>query len=143
MKFQYYWDYGFWPISGHSSDIIDPPTPGFGATSGDGAMSSAVDRIKAKAAQAKGVVPRVIAKVESGLDQIIGAEPELNTQTDAAMAPHLSAIADTKTELDGIKSALDILSNGGPPLQGSTTAVPASTPVAHPVDHATGDPLKT
>ncbi len=142
MKFQYYWDHGF------------PPTPkGFGATSassdntdGGDAMGSAVDRIKSKALQAKGVVPRVLASVESGLDGIIAAESDLEKQKEAALAPHLSAIADTKTELDGIKSALDILSNGGPPLQASTTALPSSagsTPVVHPVDHATGDPLKT
>ena len=109
-------------------------------------MGSAVDRIKSKALQAKGVVPRVLASVESGLDGIIAAESDLEKQREAALAPHLSAIADTKTELDGIKSALDILSNGGPPLQASTTALPSSagsTPVVHPVDHATGDPLKT
>ncbi len=134
MEFQYYWDYGFWPVSGHSSNT-------------EGAdMIAAIERLKSKALEAKGVVPRVLAKVESGLDSIIGAEPGLNTETDAAMAPHLSAIADTHAELAGIKSALDILSNGGPPLQGPTTVLPSSVlSSSHvpPVDHGTGDPLRT
>ena len=109
-------------------------------------MNSAIDRIKSKAAQAKGVVPRVLASVESGLDRLISAEMELETQKEAALAPHLNAIADTQTELDGIKSALDILSNGGPPLQGSELVPPSSgglSPMVHPVDHTTGDPVKT
>ena len=136
MQFQYYWDYGLGLLSDHSSDI----------TEGGDFVGSAIDRIKSKALQAKGVVPRVLASVESGLDEIIGAESELEKQKEAALAPHLSAIADTKIELEGIKSALDILSNGGPPLQGSTTVSPGSggsAPVVQAIDHATGDPLKT
>lgn len=82
----------------------------------DDTRMSAVDRIKSKALQARGVVPRVLAKVEAGLDEIIGEEPKLNQHSEEAFAPHLAAIAETKTELDGIKTALDLMSNGGPAL---------------------------
>lgn len=75
---------------------------------------SAIDRIREKALKAKGVVPRVIAGVESELDGIIGAEAEIEQQKEAAFAPHKAAIAETKTELDGIKDALSIMSNGAP-----------------------------
>lgn len=140
MKFQYYWDYGI--SIDHSS----------GTTEGED-MGSAVDRIKAKALQAKGVVPRILTNVETGLDEIIAAESELEKHASDAMQPHLDAINETKSELDGIKSALDILSNGGPPLQESTSAsLPSSgitmgiSPTGEnprpPVDHTTGDPVK-
>ncbi len=116
-------------------------------------MGSAVDRIKAKALQAKGVVPRILTKVETGLDEIIAAEGDLEKHADEAMQPHLDAINETKSELDGIKSALDILGNGGPPLQDSTTVSSPSSGIIvgisptgenprPPVDHTTGDPIK-
>lgn len=138
MKFQHYWDYG----------IFGDHSPGNEDKSED--MGSAVDRIKSKALQAKGVVPRILTNVEAGLDEIIAAEGELEKHAAEAMQPHLDAINETKSELDGIKSALDILSNGGPPLQESTTtslpssgSAPSEPPVVPPVDHTTGDPLKT
>lgn len=126
MKFQIYWDYGI--------DLFE----------GNGDMGSAIDRIKSKALQAKGVVPRVLTSVETGLDEIIAAEQELEAKKNEALAPHLSAIAETKTELEDIRTALDIMSNGGPPLEPSTTVSKSSeaTPVA-PFDHSTGDPIKT
>jgi hypothetical protein len=92
-------------------------------------MSSPIDRIKAKAMQARGVVPTALASVEAGLDQIIAAGPEIEKKKQEAMAPHLNAIADAKTELDGLKSALDILSNGGPPLHESESSASGSPPV--------------
>src|ERR1700761_7834377 len=66
MKFQYYWDHGIWPPDGHGSN----------GTEGED-MGSAVDRIKSKALQAKGVVPRALASVEADLDEIIAAEAEI------------------------------------------------------------------
>ena len=129
MKFQYYWDYGI------------PCDYGSSVTEGED-MGSAVDRIKAKALQAKGVVPRILTNVETGLDDIIAAEGVLEQHAAEAMKPHLDAINETKTELDGIKSALDILSNGGPPLQESTTVSLPSSGITSPVDHTTGDPIK-
>jgi hypothetical protein len=95
--------------------------------------SSAVERLKSKALQAKGVVPRILTAVEADLDQVIAAEPELERQKDAAFAPHFAAIADTKTELAGIADALNIMSNGGPPLDplpGSEPAAVGSNPAS-------------
>jgi hypothetical protein len=87
---------------------------------------SAIDRIKSKALQARGVVPRVIASVEADLDTVIAAEPDLEKQKNEAFAPHFSAIADTKIELAGIADALNLMSNGGPALD----PLPVSAPVA-------------
>jgi hypothetical protein len=89
---------------------------------------SAIDRIKSKALQARGVVPRVIASVEADLDTVIAAEPDLEKQKNEAFAPHFSAIADTKIELAGIADALNLMSNGGPPLLDSGHVAPASNP---------------
>jgi hypothetical protein len=75
-------------------------------------LMSAIERLKLKAAQAKGVVPRMTAKVEAELDAIIGSEAELDRLTEEAAAPHKAAIAETKSELNGLKDALNILSNG-------------------------------
>ena len=94
---------------------------------------SAIDRIREKALQARGVVPRVIASVEAGLDELIAAEPEIEKEKDEALAPHRAAIAETKTELAGVRDALSVLSNGGPPLQESTPVVPPSPPAPHGV----------
>jgi hypothetical protein len=86
----------------------------------DDQAMSVVDRIKNKAHQASGVVSRVVSRVETGLDEIIGAEQPLLKHAEESFAPHLSAIAETKNTLDGVKSALDVMSNGGPPLQESS-----------------------
>ncbi len=97
---------------------------------------SAIDRIKAKALQARGVVPRVIASVEADLDSVIASESDIEQKKVQAFAPHFSAIADTKSELAAIGSALDIFSNGGPaldPLPVSVVAAPVSAPTPPPL----------
>jgi hypothetical protein len=82
---------------------------------------SPIDRIKAKALQARQIVPDAIKAVEGDLDSLISEKAAIDQKRAAAMAPHQEAVAGLKSELDGIKSALDILSNGGPdgPLPGS------------------------
>jgi hypothetical protein len=77
---------------------------------------SVVDRIKSKAVQANGVVGRVVKKVEAGLDDIIGREEGLLKHAETAFAPHLSALSETRDTLDGVQSALDVMTNGGPSL---------------------------
>jgi hypothetical protein len=74
----------------------------------------AIDRLREKALQAKGVVPRVVASIEAELDGVIAAEADLAKQKDEAFAPHKAALAETKAELDGVKDALNIMSNGAP-----------------------------
>jgi hypothetical protein len=74
----------------------------------------AIDRLREKALQAKGVVPRVVASIEAELDEVIAAEADITKQKDEAFAPHKAALAETKAELDGVKDALNIMSNGAP-----------------------------
>jgi len=88
----------------------------------------AIDRIKEKAALARSIAPDAIKALENDLDSIIGEKAVLAQQQAEAISPHKDAIAGIKTEIAGIKSAMDILSNGGPPLQGSSTGSQLSVP---------------
>lgn len=85
---------------------------------------SVIDRIKAKALQARQVVPDAIKGVESDLDSILSEKDIIAKKRAEAVAPHMEAIAGVKGELEGLKSALDLLSNGGPPLEGSAPDAP-------------------
>ena len=63
----------------------------------------------------------------------------MEKQKAAAFAPHFEAISETKTELDGIADALNIMSNGGPaldPLHVSAPVAPSSNAA-----HSTNPPL--
>lgn len=75
---------------------------------------SALDRIKEKAMRAKGIAPAAIKAFEADLDGLLAEESEIEKQRAAAVAPHHEAIAGVKGELDGLKSAIDILSNDPP-----------------------------
>lgn len=100
---------------------------------------SAIDRIKAKALQARAVVPDAIKAVEADLDSIIGQTAVIDKKRAEATAPHKEAVAGLMGELDGLKDALDVLSNGGPPLDESPTSAPASVPPALPAVDAIVD----
>jgi hypothetical protein len=80
-------------------------------------MSNPIDRLKAKAMQARGVATGAIRDLEADLDAIIAEEAVIAQKRAAAVAPHHEAIAGVKGELDGLKEAIDILSNGGPSLE--------------------------
>lgn len=83
---------------------------------------SVLDRIKAKAVEAKSVVPDAIRDIETDLDAIIAEKKVIAVKRAEATAPHLESIAGMKGELESLKSSLDLLSNGGPdldPLPGS------------------------
>lgn len=87
-----------------------PPNPFRPETMGPSV--SAIDRLKAKALEARNVAPDAIKKFEADLDSIIAQKAEIEGKRVAAVAPHQEAIAGVKGELDGLKSAMDILSNG-------------------------------
>src|ERR1035437_6016040 len=89
---------------------------------------SAIDRIKSKALQAKDIAPQAIRDFEADLDGIIAEKAGLAQRRAAAVAPHKEAISGIYSEIDGLKAAMDLLSNGGPPLEESTTAVTSSSP---------------
>lgn len=75
---------------------------------------SVIDRIKQKALLARNVAPEAIKRFEEDLDSILAEKAGLDEKRHAAVTPHQEAIAGVKGELDGLKSAIDILSNGGP-----------------------------
>jgi len=72
---------------------------------------SVIDRIKQKALQAKTVAPDAIKQFEADLDDIIAEKAVIEERRTAAVSPHKEAIAGVKGEIDGLKSAIDILSN--------------------------------
>lgn len=84
---------------------------------------SAIDRIKAKALRARDIVPQAIKAFETDLDSIIAEGPTLDEKRIAAVAPHKEATQGLLTEIDGLKQAMDMLSNGGPPLSVSASDV--------------------
>lgn len=77
---------------------------------------SPIDRIKAKALQARSVATDAIKAFEADLDSILAEKPILAQKQAAAVAPHKEAFAGLHGEIEGLKSAMDILSNGGPAL---------------------------
>lgn len=84
---------------------------------------SVIDRIKAKALQARDIVPTAIKEFEADLDSIIAGGPMLAEKRAAAVGPHREATKGLLTEIDGLKGAMDILSNGDP-LPASGDSVP-------------------
>lgn len=75
-----------------------------------------IDRIRAKLQQAAGVAQRVVADIEAEADAVIAEEAAIRKQKEEAFAPHKALLAESKTELQAVKDALNLLSNGGPPL---------------------------
>jgi len=83
---------------------------------------SAIERIKAKALQARGIAPKAIADFEADMDALIAEGPKLENERIAAVAPHKDAAAAVRGEFAGLRDAMNIFSNGGPsldPLEGS------------------------
>ena len=85
------------------------------------ARMSVIDRIKAKATQARAIAPKAIADFEADLDSLIAEGPVLESARLAAVGMHKEAFSGIHGEIDGLKSAIDILSNGAPPLGNSET----------------------
>jgi hypothetical protein len=92
---------------------------------------SAIDRIKAKALEAKGIATNAIKAFETDLDSLLAEKATLDTKRAEAVAPHKELISGIYSEIDGLKQAMDLLSNGGPPLDSSETAAPGSVPQDH------------
>lgn len=80
---------------------------------------SAIDRIKAKALQARGIAPAAIKDFEADLDGLIAEGPRLAADRAAAVGKHAEAFKGIREQFDGLHSAIDILSNGGDPLEDS------------------------
>lgn len=92
-----------------------------------GIKMSVIDRIKAKALMARDIAPKAIAAFEADLDSLIAEGPKLETDRSAAVSMHKEAFAGIRGEFDGLKSAINILSNGSPdPLHASETSAVGS-----------------
>jgi len=86
----------------------------------------AIDRIKEKALKAKSIAPNAIKALEADLDALMAEEGPLNAARVAAVGLHKEAIAGVRTEINGVKIAIDILTNGGEdPLPVSEPGSPA------------------
>lgn len=77
---------------------------------------SITERLKAKALLARSIAPDEIKAFEADLDALIAEGPKLKADRAAAVGQHQAAFASIHGEVDGLKQAIDILSNGGPPL---------------------------
>lgn len=101
-------------------------------------MSAIGDRLKQKALLANKVGPAVASYVEANLDWIIAQQPAIENATNAAIAPHKELFDGINGTLTEVKDALNILSNGGPPLDASTSSAHVSNQPIDP-EHFTRD----
>jgi hypothetical protein len=85
-------------------------------------VNPVVERLKAKALQARGIAGGLVKSVESELDLMIAEKDAVEKKLAEAVAPHHEIFAGVRGEIDGVKAAIDLLSNGGPPLSGSGDA---------------------
>lgn len=98
------------------------------------ASNPAIERLKQKALQARTIVPTMIKEFESDLDSLIAQGPQMEAARQAAVASHMDGVAGLKGEFAGLQSAIDILSNGAPPLDGSTTSAVDTAPLSAATD---------
>ena len=104
---------------------------------------ASLDRLKDKFLQARGVAQRVATNMEAEADSLIAQEDAMKAKTQSAFAPHHAILAEANTELKSIEDALNLMSNGGPPLSDAGNTVPGAPVTASSTfHHATGDPLK-
>lgn len=75
-----------------------------------------LEALKAKLAEAKGVVPDVMNEIAMQADAVIMQRDALKAKGRAAFAPHNQMLAESSKGLDEVAEALNVLSNGGPPL---------------------------
>jgi hypothetical protein len=83
---------------------------------GNPPMTTPLDRLKGKFLQARGVAHRVASNMEAEADSLIAEEDAMKAETAAAFAPHKAILGEAKNELQQIKEALNLMSNGGPAL---------------------------
>jgi hypothetical protein len=85
-------------------------------TIGEQPVTTPLDRLKGKFLQARGVAHRVASNMEAEADSLIAEEDAIKAETVAAFAPHKAILGEAKGELQQIKDALNLMTNGGPPL---------------------------
>lgn len=77
---------------------------------------TAIARLKEKLAKAAGVAQRAADAIEAEADALIAEEQAIMAKTVEAFSLHKAILADARTELDAVKDALNLMSNGGPAL---------------------------
>lgn len=87
-----------------------------------------MSRLRDKLTQAKGVVKRVSDDIEAAADDLIAREKQLRDIKDGAFGQHLAVLNDAKAGLDELEDELRQFSNGGPPLDSSSTASDGQSP---------------
>jgi hypothetical protein len=94
------------------------------------ADSAIISRLKEKLGKASGVAQRAVSAVEAEADALIAEEDAIKARTTDAFAPHKAILAEASTELQAVKDALNVMSNGGPPLfSGSDSTATVLPPV--------------
>jgi hypothetical protein len=76
-----------------------------------------ISRLKDKLNMAAGVAKRAADAIEAEADALLAEEEAIKAKTVEAFSPHKAILAEARTELDAVKDALNLMSNGGPPLQ--------------------------
>jgi hypothetical protein len=90
-----------------------------------------ISRLKDKLSKAAGVAQRAASAIEAEADALIAQEDDIKSKTTDAFAPHKAILAEAGTELQAIKDALNLMSNGGPsldPLHDAGPTAPGSDP---------------
>ena len=101
-----------------------------------------ISRLKDKLIQARGVAQRVATDIEAEADALIAEEGAFKTHTAEAFAPHRAILTEASTELQAIKDALNLMSNGGPPLD-PLPEPELTAPVSYPTHPDTTHELKS
>ena len=85
---------------------------------------SSISRLKDKLSRAAGVAQRAASAIEAEADALLAEEEAIKAKTAEAFSPHKAVLAEAKTELDAVKDALNLLSNGGPELDDEPNVTP-------------------
>jgi hypothetical protein len=88
---------------------------------------TAISRLKDKLALAAGVAKRAADAIEAEADALIAEEEAIKAKTVEAFSPHKSLLSEARTELDAVKDALNLMSNGGPPLDDAEPSEPGAS----------------
>jgi hypothetical protein len=84
-----------------------------------------ISRLKDKLNMAAGVAKRAADAIEAEADALLAEEEEIKAKTVEAFSPHKAILAEARTELDAVKDALNLMSNGGPALDPLQDAEPS------------------
>jgi hypothetical protein len=81
---------------------------------GVGQVRAGIERVKAKMAKAKDVLPEVTRHLEEHADKVVQKGTDVMNHADKAFAPHHDMLTDADKGLDELDDALKAMGNGGP-----------------------------